>query len=384
MKQSDKPKLDESFDRLKVTAYQPGSSTAPKKTKPKPSRSWKRKVLYVLLALVALSIIAVMTVIAWNIRNFVPVRDNVFDGQSVMAVARPTPLQKDQANRTNILFIGDGSDREFHGGADLTDTILLVSLDHEGSQDYMLSIPRDLYVPVPGFRSAKINEAYPFGERNDVTSPQYRSGGAGVLEQIFTEDFGLDIHYVVNVNFSAVEDIVDSLGGIEVVIDSSDERGIFDPNFLPEEGGPLRLSNGEQQIDGQTALKLTRARDSTGRGYGLPLSDFDRTENQQKVVKGIAEKLDWRIILNPAVNASIFNAVAEHVDMDVSLNELIPLYRQLVGLDVDQVNTYTLRDIDGQNLLSSYRTPEGLSALIPAAGINDFSEIQRAIRQIHQ
>ncbi len=375
------------LERLKTTSYQPDSSDKGQRTEPdKPKRkltkkSWiKRVFLFVILAGLGF----VLVVAGLSARNFQRASEHIFGEKSVLGLVPPTELRTDAANRTNILLIGNATDRDAHGGADLTDTILILSLAASAEDAYMLSIPRDLYVNIPSYGTAKINEAFPAGERHGFQQIGYRADGVGLLERVVTENFGLEVHYAMVVNFSAVEDIVDALGGITVTIDSPDDRGIYDPNFQPHEGGPLQLENGVQQIDGQTALRLTRARDSTSRGYGFPQSDFNRTKNQQEVIKGITSELDWRLALDPRKNGVIFDSVAANIETDISMSEVIPLYRKLVNLPITQMDSYTLRDIDGVNYLQSYTTTAGLSALIPTSGLGEYDEIRQAIRSIHQ
>ena len=374
------PDTNEEFDKLRHSTYQPDQSgkSSTSSGPPKQKRWWRRAlVLAVVLVLVPMSIL-----LTWNLRNISTASEQLFGSGNVLGFIPTRSLPTDHAGRTNILIIGNAADRDTHGGADLTDTLLLLSLSSD-RDDYMLSIPRDLYVDIPGRSMGKINEAFPFGEISSFTHSSYRDGGVGVVEQLVDDIFGLDVHIAMIVNFTAVEEVVDAFNGITVEIDSPDERGLYDPNFQPEEGGPLRLENGTQDIDGQTALRLTRARGAAG-GYGFPESDFNRTRNQQAVVKGVLEELDIRWLLNPRNNEALLQAAASHIEMDLAMNHAIPFFRQLRNVSVDDVATYTLRDIDGQNLLSSYRTPTGMSALIPASGIESYQEIRSAIAEIHR
>src|SRR5690606_41148422 len=77
----------------------------------------------------------------------------------------------------------------------------------------------------------------------------------------------VEIHNYAIFDYAAVRDIVDALGGITVDIKSPDERGIYDPNFQPQEGGPLQLPNGPQKIDGQTALRLRSEERRVGKEF---------------------------------------------------------------------------------------------------------------------
>ncbi len=288
-----------------------------------------------------------------------------------------------QDGRVNILMIGYSTDDPGHQGAELTDSILILSLDTEKKTGYMLSVPRDLYIDIPGYGTAKINEAYQAGERSEFQENGYPNGGVGLLEKTISEKFNMEFNYYALINYGTVRDIVGALDGITVTIDSKDPRGIYDPNFKKNEGGPLRLKNGNQKIDASQALRLTRARGSTYGSYGLSQSDFDRTKNQQAVIKGIKEKLTWRILLDPRENPVIFNAFADNIKTDVKLNEVLPLYRLFNDISGDKLHSAGFRD-DKINLLTSYTTPTGQSALIPNEGANNYSGIQKYIQGLNK
>src|SRR5665213_1561264 len=97
-------------------------------------------------------------------------------------------------------------------------SIILLSMNTTSKTGYMLSIPRDLYVNIPGFGYAKINEAY-------------QDGGIGLLEQVVSSDFQVPIDYYALINYASVRDTVNALGGITVNIASQDPRGLYDPNI---------------------------------------------------------------------------------------------------------------------------------------------------------
>lgn len=373
---------DKEFQRIRQTSYRPEPAPRPNETPKREPRTWRSRIKWALLAILLLCLIGIIVFVTWSLQNVSYATEKIFNEPNPLRMFPRKPLQTDAAGRTNILVIGSAADRENHGGADLTDTMLLVSLDRQDNS-YMLSIPRDLYTTIPDYGTAKMNEAFPFGERSGFSRSGYSSGGPGILEYLISTNFGVDVHYHVIVDFSAVEEIVDVLGGITVTIDSPDERGLYDPNFQPQEGGPLMLENGEQTIDGQTALRLTRARGSAG-GYGFPQSDFNRTQNQQQVVIGIIEALDLKRVIDPRSNKVLFDVLAETITTNLQLNESIPMGQLLLAVDVESIDSHTLRDLNGQNYLSSYTTPGGLSALIPTTGIDNYSEIQAAIQQIHR
>lgn len=379
----------ENFNRLSLTYYHPKGSQTGKRTpltradrtetnSAEDSKKRRFKWRYLVLGLLLLVIVPVLIIAIWDLRNFSTASAKLFGSGNIFGVLNTKPL-KSTDNRVNLLLVGYSADDPGHAGAELTDSILVMSL-HKDDPDrsYMLSVPRDLYVNIQDYGYAKINEAYQAGERRGFQEPGLPDGGMGLLRKTVSNTLGLELHYDALINYAAVREIVDALGGVTVTINSPDDRGLYDPNFQPHEGGPLKLANGKQRIDGETALKLTRARGATYGSYGFPQSDFNRTQNQQAVVAAILAELNWKLVLDPRTNGQIFTAAANNVQTDLPLSGLIPLYRLMLKSPADQLQSYTLRDLKGTNYLASYTTPRGQSALIPAAGIDNFDAIQTA------
>lgn len=341
--------------------------------------TWKKAALIIFTVILT----PVLIIGIWDYRNFASASSKIFKDSSPISLLAANPLENSNG-RVNILLIGYSADDPNHGGALLTDSIMVMSLDKANKTGYMLSVPRDLYVNIPEYGNAKINEAYQAGERDGFNEKGYANGGAGLLQKVISDNFDIDFHYYYLINYAAVRDIVDALGGIEVTIDSPDKRGIYDPNFMPHEGGPLKLKNGTHRIDGQTALRLTRARGSTYGSYGFPRSDFNRTQNQQIVLSSIKKELDWTLVLDPRTNGKIFDAVAENLKTDLHISEILPFYRLMASIPDEELKSVSLNNVNEQNLLSGSRSSEGQDILIPAAGITDFSQIKNAINILNQ
>jgi len=379
------------YQALTHTSYQPARPDHPHEHHrpshvpphiPQRKRRFGWKHAFLILFFLLLTPLLVIGI--WDYRNFSTASAKLFGTSNALGVLMPSTLQSDMQGRTNILMIGYSADDAGHSGALLTDSILVVSLDKTKNTGYMLSIPRDLYVDIPEYGQAKINEAFQAGETMGFNDPAYSQGGVGLLEQVIHETFGIETHYHAIVNYMAVRETVDALGGVTVTVQSPDARGLYDPNFRPQEGGPLKLPNGPQVVDGQTALRLTRARGSTFGSYGFPLSDFNRTQNQQQVFAAIQGELDWKLVLDPRTNQKIFEAVANNVKTDVQLSELLPLYRLINAVPREKLQPVNLREANGINLLRGYNTPTGQSALIPSAGINNYQQIRALITNLNQ
>jgi LCP family protein required for cell wall assembly len=280
--------------------------------------------------------------------------------------------------RTNILLVGYSVDDPGHAGSTLTDSIMLLSLASDKRTGYILSVPRDLYVRIPGFGYAKINEAYQDGERSGFNEAGYPAGGMGLLEKVVSTNLNVPIDYYALINYSAFRDTVNAVGGVTVNIDSSDPRGLYDPNISPVDGGPLKLANGPQKLDGQTALNLARARGDSYYAYGFPQADFDRTEHQRQMLLALkAQTVSWNVILNPIKAGHIFDGMANNVKTDLDTGNVLPLFRAFNN--VKDLQSVGLRDFKGKNYLTSYG-----GALIPLAGIDDFDQIQAALAELNQ
>ncbi len=341
------------------------SVTSPKKS-PKMQRPlWKRILISSLILVLGLLIFIGI----WDAVNISRASSKVFGSGNLFSLISERSV-KDQNGRINILLVGYSVDDPGHPGADLTDSIMLLSMNMKSRTGYMLSMPRDLYVSIPGFGQAKINEAY-------------KDGGIELLTQIVEDSFAVSIDYYVLINYSAVRDSVNALGGITLDVKSPDPRGLYDPNISPVDSGPLNLPNGVQTLDGQTALNLTRARGDAYGSYGFPQADFDRTQHQRQVLVAIKEKLNWKLILNPLKNGRIFQAMGKNVKTDVNLGETRSLFQTFNSIPSDKLQSVSLRNIDGKNLLTSYASPTGQSTLIPAAGLENYDQIQSAIEQLN-
>jgi LCP family protein required for cell wall assembly len=340
---------------------------------------WKR--LFVWLFLLVFGFF--LFIASWDAYELSKASQKMFGTGNLVSLLAGGDLNQ-TSGRTNILVAGYSADDPGHSGANLTDSIMILSLNNTTKSGYMLSVPRDLYVKIPGFGYAKINEAYEDGQSANFQESGYAAGGMGLLEKVISENFNLPLHYYALINYAAFRDTVNALGGITVNINSPDPRGLYDPNISSADGGPLLLNNGPQTLDGQTALNLARARgDPCGCGkiaYGFNQGDFDRTQHQREMLLAVKQKaISLKNIINPTKAGHIFDGMANNVKTDVDVSEVLPLYRLFDAINNTNLKSYGLRDINGKNLLASYTTPYGQSALIPAAGINNYSQIQDAI-----
>jgi len=219
-------------------------------------------------------------------------------------------LRGEGDGRINILLLGMGGAN--HPGGTLTDTIMVISIDPNDKSLAMLSIPRDLYVPIAGTKqSSKINEVYSIGEKEKA------GNGPVLLKETVGNILDLPIHYYVVVDFYGFVKFVDQIGGVDVLVD----KNLYDPYF-PDANmqgyDPFYIKAGQQHLDGAVALKYARSRETT--------SDFDRAARQQKIIAAVKEKcLTANFLANPKKILDVVQIVGDHVRTDFTASEIIAL-----------------------------------------------------------
>lgn len=345
--------------------------------------SWKKIFKRTALATVVLMLIGG----GWYGYQFFKTSNKVFGDGNVLSFLKSTKLKGEEQGRVNFLLAGVSTDDPDHAGAALADSIMLVSLDVKNNKAMMLSIPRDLWVDIPSYGHAKINATAAYGDQDGFSQSGYPSGGMGLLAKTLNDMFEIPIHYYAKINYAAFRDAVNAVGGIEVNIKSSDRRGLYDPNIGKWEGGPLKLPNGVQKLDGQTALNLARARGNPpGDGrlpYGFERSDFTRTEHQRQMLVALKERVSSpAVISNPLKVGQLFDTVAKNLKTDLQPSEVRRLYDINKQVKASDIISVSLNDVNGANLLAGYHSPDGASALIPAAGLDDYSDIQLALKKL--
>lgn len=304
-------------------------------------------------------------------------------GGSIFGILHQTHLKGEDVGRVNILLAGNSADDVGHSGGELTDSIMILSIDTKNNKAFMLSIPRDLWVAIGQSGHQKINAAYVYGESQDFNQEGYPVGGMGQLEQVVEQDFGIDINYYSLIDYNAFRDAVNAVGGIDLTVSSSDPRGLYDPSIDYSTNGPLvKLTNGPHHLNGQQALDLARARGDAYNSYGFAASDFDRTLHQRQMLVALKSKaVSAGVLANPAKLSSLSNAIGNNVKTDMTLSEFHRLYDLIKPINTDAIQSLSLNSAEGKNLLTSYRTAGGQSALIPATGLDDYNAIQNFIKR---
>jgi len=181
----------------------------------------------------------------------------------------------DGGSRVNVLFIGvDYRDWEAGKGAPRSDTMILFTLDPVTKTAGMLSIPRDMWVNIPGSGYGRINTAYSIGQGSKLPG-----GGPGLAMKTVEQFLGVPVHYYAQVEFNTFIEMVDTIGGIDVLVK---ERLVLDP--LGSGKDKLVVTPGLRHLNGEKALAYARTRKTEG-------GDVDRASRQQDVIFAIMEKV---------------------------------------------------------------------------------------------
>ena len=342
----------------------------------------KRRLGFITLKRVVITLaIVVLCIGGWLGFKFLYNAHKLFGG-NIFSVLTTTKLQGEDSGRVNILLAGNSADDAGHEGAQLTDSIMIMSIDTKNNTAFLLSVPRDLWVDIPGDGYAKINDAYVVGQQDNFNESGYFPGGMGQLQQIIQQNFGITLDYYALVDYSALRDAVNAVGGVTVNIQSDDPRGLYDPSIDYSTHGPLvKLTNGSHQLNGQQALDLARARGDAYGSYGFPQSDFDRTQHQRQLLVALKSKaVSAGVLANPAKLSNLSDAIGNNVTTDFSLSQVHRLYDLVKPISSANIKSLSLNDANGKNLLANYDAG-GQSALIPAEGLTNFGDIRAFIAQ---
>ncbi|MBL8055430.1 MAG: LCP family protein [Anaerolineales bacterium] len=252
------------------------------------------------------------------------------------------------ADRVTILLLGidrrsGDTDRAFR-----TDSIMILSLDPVAKSAVILSIPRDLWVEIPGFDNAKITEANFKGDAFN-----YPGGGPALAVRTVEHNLGVTINYYVRLDFTAFEALIDAIGGIEV----DNPTAIDDPWYPDGSYGyePFYLPAGRQHLNGHDALRYARTRHDS--------SDVARAGRQQQVVMAVRDKVVSLDMLPQLLlkAPTLYQALNESIQTDLTLDQIVAL--ALLAPDIPRENV-TQAVIDYQYVLE-YTTPDGLQVLVP-------------------
>ncbi len=267
--------------------------------------------------------------------------------------------------RINILLLGRANSHK--AGKDLTDTIMLLSINTKDYTMGLFSIPRDFLIN-NGKYYVKINSLYQTGLR--------KNNGAQYIINAVKDISGQDVHYYFILDFEGFKKIIDLLGGINVNV----------PNHIKDTHYPgpgytyetFEVYSGLQKFDGATALKYARTRHADIEG------DFGRAKRQQQVMQSARNKaFSLGTIINPIKINSILNILGEHVHTNISPSEIEPFIALVKKVDTQNITNFVLDAWKPESLLISahfYNEHGGISGLRPRSG--NYSEIQERAQNL--
>ena len=363
-----------------------------KAKKPTTKKSDKNKVpLWAKIVMIALSVILVLIIVAMTLMYMLLSHSTAVFKGNPMDILISSELKKDENGQTNFLIFGTSEDAKGHGGQELTDSILVASINQEYKTAKVFSVPRDLWVnySVPGSEPmsctvgsrGKINATYLCAleeYRNTMNGTSAKEAASLYFAKKISEVTGLSMHYYVAVDWGAVKMIVDKIGGIDVDVYADDEDGIHDScqNIDLKKGMYYNMN-------GDLAMKLARARNAACApgDYGLSRSNFDREINQQRIMNAIKNKVSSiGILMNPGKVMSIIDGLGDNLRTNIVMSEvrtLIDFGTKLEGgiqpiSTVDQFGT-------GRIGLSSVVIPAGASTYSEGSLYN-YTSFQRYLR----
>ena len=306
--------------------------------------------------------------LAWI--NKIPVIGQI----KTFAETSSTPLKGEERGRINILFLGIGG--EGHAGANLTDTIIVFSIDTKDKKISMLSIPRDLSIPIENMGFRKINNVNAYAEMSE------KGSGGAATSQAVGNILKAPIDYYARVDFDGFVKIIDYFGGVEIDVENT-----FDDYTYPAEGQEnnpvyvnrfehLHFDKGVQIMDGKRALKYARSRHS----LSVEGTDFARARRQQKVIQAIKDKaMSAGTLTNPALIANILGQLNANVDTNLKLGEMIKVWQLTKDVKKEDIISKVLSN-SPEGLLMDTTGYDGAYLLTPRAG--NFSEVQYLFNNI--
>ena len=347
-------------DSLREIDEQPADDRKSRR-KHKPAGKYPRRkkiikwvIIAILLALVATGVyVGIKAVLASN---------SVFNGD-IFGLVQHKKLKQDEGGRTNILIFGTSEDDPGHDAAWLTDSIMVLSVNQETKDAYMVSIPRDLEV-----KFGKLCTTGSSGKINNVYGCNYEDGnneeaGAKALMEQVGDVTGRDRPYYAHVNYSVVRDTVKALGTITVNIEGGDGApGIMDSNFdwkckggnerasratmiknCPPNGHFIEYPNGPAELDAEHALYLAQARGDGQQTYGLGRSNPDREQNQQKIIIAMKDKaLSTGTLTNVGKVTGLIDAMGKNLRTNFETSEIRTLMDLAQDIPNESINRMDL------------------------------------------
>lgn len=258
----------------------------------------------------------------------------------------PTPQPWDGASRITVLVMGlDYRDWQVGEGPPRTDTMMLLTIDPLARTAGMLSVPRDLWVSIPGFEYGKINTAYQLGVAFELPG-----GGPELAMKTVSEFIGVPIDFYAQVDFSTFIKFIDEIGGVKLDVPEAITVDLLGDNTFK------KIKPGRQTLPGDMALAYARARKTEG-------GDFDRAERQQQVIMAIRDRLLNIEIFSMLISKAptLYQELSSGIQTNMTLDQAIRLAWLAQQIPEENIK----KGIIGTAHVNFVKTPDGLDALKP-------------------
>jgi len=260
----------------------------------------------------------------------------------------PPPVPWDGNSPVTMVLLGvDSRDWKTDNGPPLADTIIIATLDPQAKTAAMLSIPRDLWVDIPGYGNHKVNQAYRLGEANHLPE-----GGAGLVIDTIEKLFETSIPYYALIDFNAFVTIIDQIDGVKIDVP---EKIKIDP--LGDHNTEI-LKPGVQTLSGELALAYVRNRDTAG-------SDFDRIKRQQQVILGIQKRLISFQMIPILINRApdIYEEIKSGIKTNLTLQQVVQFGWLTAQIPEGNIRSYSIKP---EQVIDTY-SYDGMAILMPIA-----------------
>ena len=317
----------------------------------------RRLIFRIIKWLLLLILLVALAIGGYTAYKLLSASNNVFQG-SIIDIFNNKPLKADENGRSNFLVIGTSEDDPGHEAAYLTDSIMVISVSQTNKDVYMFSVPRDLNVKygracLEGY-SGKINSYYECVnstlDDTDKDAAAAEQERLSAMQELVGEVYGIDIQYSVHVNYTALKEVVDAVGGIDVDIEgSAGEPGILDRNAdwrCNYTCYYVKYDNGVHHLDGEHALYLALARGSNEDGhgtYGLSRSNPDREANQRKILIALKDKaLSSGALTNLGTVSSLIDSLGNNLRTNIQTNEISTILQVASSIKTENMNSIDL------------------------------------------
>jgi LCP family protein required for cell wall assembly len=286
----------------------------------------------------------------------------------------PSKLRGEGDGRINVLILGRGG--AGHDGPDLTDTLVVASIDPVNKKAALLSVPRDTWVHTK-YGDTKINAVFANAKssalrKKGTTVDSAEKVGINAIESEIEDVLGINIHYYSMVDFEGFREAVDTVGGVTINVPEE----LRDPTMAWENNrNPVLAKAGVQTMDGRKALMYVRSRHGSARG------DFDRAERQRLFLVALKSKIfSTGTYSNPLKVSKLMDNFGNHAKTDFSLNDLMRLYTVTKGISNSNVKSIGLADPPNDYLTTGSVGNQSIVRPRAPSGLFEYDEIHKYIR----